>query len=198
MPKEKLFNILREKIVELQPQNGEVLLTEPNNVNRPGTLKEVHLVGIPGRELVLKPEHATITVVKEKDKYYNGHNLAKYRKKCDYIIITEFEGIGYIVYIEMKTSARSNEHIAQMWCARSLMEYLNFAIKNLDNLAPAFDTYLHRYVKFTCIPADKDPTGMDQAFKSMSRPIIVNDKPCNAYPCNVTDGKTVNLRDLIL
>ena len=198
MPKDKLFNILREKVVELQPQNGEVLLTEPNNANRPGTLREVHLVGIPDKALVLKPEHATITIVKERGQSHNGHNLTKYRRKCDYIIVTEFDGIGYIVYIEMKTSARSNEHIAQMWCARSLMEYLNFAIKNLDNLAPAFDAYQHRYVKFTCVPEDIDTTDMDLTFKSVSRPIIVNDKPSNAYPCNVTDGETVNLRDLFL
>ena len=198
MPKEKLFNILRERVVELQPQNGEVLLTEPNNANRPGTLREVHLVGIPDKALVLKPEHATITVVKERRQAYNGHNLAKYRRKCDYIIITEFDGIGFILYIEMKTSARSNEHIAQMWCARSLMEYLNFAIKNLDGLVPAFDEYQHRYVKFTCIPEDKDTTDMAQEFKTVAKPIIINDKPGSAYPYNVTDGETINLRDLIL
>ncbi len=198
MPKEKLFNILREKVVELQPQNGEVLLTEANNASRPGTLKEVRIVGVPINALVLKPEHATITVVKEREQSYHGHNLTKYRRKCDYIIITEFDGIGYIFYIEMKSTARSNEHIAQMWCARSLMEYLNFAIKNLDGLAPAFDEYQHRYVKFTCIPEDKDTTNMNEDFKSISRPTIINDKPSTAYICNVTDGEYVDLRSLIL
>ncbi len=198
MPKEKLFNILREEVVQLQPKNGEVLLTEPNNAGKPGTLKEVLIVGIPEKALVLKPEHATITVVKEEGTTYNGHNVAKYRKKCDYIIITEFDGIGYIFYIEMKSTARSKEHIMQMWCARSLMEYLNFAIKNLDGLVPAFDEYQHRYVKFTCIPEDKDTTDMDERVKIVPKPTIINDKPGTAYICNITDGASVDLRGLKL
>lgn len=197
-PKVKLFNILRESMLDLQPQNNSIILTEPNNHGKPGTLEKIRITGIPDGALVIKPEHASIAVVKGENSSYNGHNISKYRRHCDYVIISELAGKGVVFYIEMKSTSRSRDHIQQLWCGRCLMEYINFLIKNLDGIRPAFDLYEHRYVKFCSIPEDKDTTILDISFKQNKRPFPSNILPSQTFVCNVDNDECVELKDLIV
>lgn len=195
MPKIALRHILKEDILTVQPDNHSVMLTEPNNSNRPQTLKEVEIIDIPDDTLILCVDKMSSPLFREHS-ICTCHAIKKYRKNCDYIIITNFEGINYIVYIEMKTSPREQKHIPQLWCGRSFIEYLSFAMEKIEDILP-LSSFTHRFVKFCTIPEDKDSTDNHDEYKLSNQPKELNDLPGKAYPYYVTAGVPVPLKDLI-
>ena len=196
MLKLTLSHILNEDIVGIQQINDSAKLIEPQNLD-PKTLQEVDLIGIPDNALILSASGMSSSLFRENDSFCDCHTPSKYRKKCDYIVLTEFDHNNYIIYIEMKTSPRTQKYIPQLWCGRCFMEYLLFAISNLDNIQPS-SNFIHRYVKFYRIPEDKDSTKLtDDEYKKPPKIKTFNDQPGKAYLCCVTAGIPISIRDLI-
>lgn len=197
MPKIALRHILKDDIIAIQPDdNHSVVLVEPQNENKPKTLQEVKIVDIPDGTIILCADKMSSPLFNENDTFCSCHEQWKYRKKCDYIIISEIDNKNYIIYIEMKTTPREKKHIPQLWCGRSFMEYLNFAMEHLENIKPDSE-YLHRFVKFCKIPEDKDSTDCRDDYKETTKPNSLNDLPGNAYSCYVIDGNPIALKELL-
>ena len=188
-PKDKLVEILRKEITDLPLDDQKVLLEEKQNKGQLGKLSKVEISYIPIGSLILKADKATMSLFDEHSKA-----AEKYRRQCDYIIITEYKKVKYFLYLEMKSATRSKGYIQQLWCSRSLMEYLNFAITNLDGASVAFNQYQHRFAKLASIPLDKDTTNPRDNFKAQN---FKNDKPGNScvYFCN--NGDSIRLKDLL-
>ena len=199
MPKQAFRHILKEDILSTQPNNHFVKLIEPQNVQHKNTLREVEIVDIPDDTLILRADKMSSPLFRENDTFCNCHKPSRYRKKCDYIVVTEFDHNNYIIYIEMKTSARSQEHIPQLWCGRCFVEYLLFSISHFEKELQQPSIFIHRYVKFYSIPEDKDTTALtdDETNNIPPKMILVNDVPKNAYSCCVKAGIPIPIKALI-
>lgn len=198
MPKKALSHILRKDILAIQPQNHSVELKEPANDNRPEALQSVIINGIPDNALILHADKMSPSLYRKNEKdICTCHNLSLYRRKCDYIIISEFENKNYIIYIEMKTSPRDLTFIPQLWSGRCFMEYLLFSMLHLESIKPSSD-FLHRFVRFYKIPEDKDSTNLQEDdYKKPRKMDTLNDRPAKAYSCCVTEGIFIQLKDLV-
>ena len=198
MPLVALKHILKNEITDCAPITaGKAVLLEPQNPEGTSTLRSVTIVGLPSKTLILDADKMSVALFREKDDFCQCHAVSRYRKKCDYIIVTELEQQDYILYIEMKTSPRDKKHIMQLWCGRCLMEYLNFAMANLEKIVPHSGHFEHRFVKFCRVPIDKETTGLQEDYKNNDEPKEKNDKPAKAYKYFVTEGIPVQLKKLL-
>jgi len=198
MPKVALRHILKDDIIYISSTDGQpIVLHEPQNGNRPKTLQDVEIIDVPDDTLILCVDKMSSPLFRQDDNFCQCHDQSKYRRKCDYIILTEFDCRNYLIYIEMKTSPRDPRHIPQLWCGRCFMEYLNFAMENLEHIKPS-SGYLHRFVKFCKVLEDKDSTDIQgDGYKQNNKQEELNDLPGKAFLYFVTAGVPVPLKDLI-
>ena len=179
--------------------NGHASLIESDDGGNCLTLRRVDLIDLPRETLIVKAHYLNYSIIES-----NGRspgllpNIADYRHVTDYIVISDYMSKVCILYVELKTSSRSNKYIAQLRCAYEQMRHLNRLIRSFDS-AMGKHNLMHRFVKFVKLPLDKQGTTMsnNNSF-SLPVPSQINNLPNRAYKFYVNEGQWIPYGNLIL
>ena len=198
MPIETLSSILKPVFLQIQPDsNHTVILTEPKNNNKTYSLKQVTITNLPSQSIVLQLEPLRYSLFYEEGKVRNGHNLSRYRCKCDYIIVCIINQKGYIFYIEMKSSNINQDAKFQLFRGQRIMEYLRFSMQKIENNPDLMASYENRFVILLKIPLDKNTTTAKRDYIQSILPSSPNTDIEHFYPCDLKDRDTIPIEDLI-
>jgi hypothetical protein len=195
-----VIGVLRSDCLYGMPDtNGRMSLTESDCGGNPRTLQRVELVDLPKESLIIRAHCLNYNII-ESNGCCSGllDNIADYRHVADYIVISDYNSKVCILYVEMKTSSRSNKYIAQLRCAYEQMRHVNRLIRCFDSkLGKPY--LMHRFVKFVKIPLDKQGTTfLDSDSFSLPTPLQINNLPNKAYMYYVNEGEGVPYGKLIL
>ena len=176
---------------------GTVTLTETDLGNNPNTLQSVSITGLSRRTLVFSA-HGFVYGIIEQDGSRPGawQSLAKYRNAADYLLVTEKDGLTYLLYIELKTSYKKQKYIPQLRCACGHVEHLLYLIKHFDGNTLDGIRLVNRFVKFSKIPLAKGVTAGDTGYR-LPPASLNNDSPQNAFQCFVQEAQTVHVDELL-
>ena len=179
--------------------DGRASLIESDNGGNCFTLKRVDLIGLPKETLIVKAHCLNYNIIESDGSVLNLlQNIADYRRVTDYIVISDYNSKVYILYVELKTSSRSNKYIAQLRCAYEQIRHLNRLIRSFDHVEGNYNL-VHRFVKFEKIPLDKQGTILsnNDSF-TLPIPTQINNSPNRAYRYYVNEGQVVPYCNLIL
>lgn len=133
---------------------------------RDAKLKRVDIYDIPIDSVLLKIDKSKppITLFK------TGKGQ---RKRCDYILFTEMNGVKYMLFIELK-SKKVKKHLKQFKGSECIIDYCDATLNRFYNQNNLLQTYEKRFVLFYKFSINKKKT-------RPQKPTIKNDTPEKAY-----------------
>lgn len=197
MHQRTLLDILKPGYVSIQPSCNRVVLTEPQNNKKNRTLKSIELTELSNDAIVICLEPLGNNLIFETGKEHNGNNIANYRCKCDYIVISKVDGQGYFFFLEMKSSNVTDHAKYQLLRGRCVMEYLRFALQNVAGFTNAYKNYIDRYIVIYKLPMEHGGTNPKKQYLEPIKPKGSNTSINNILPYNIGDNTTISIRELI-
>ena len=192
-----VLGILAEKVhYAVADKDHCMKLVEDDTGNNPNTLASVFITDLPPYAIALNADNLHYSILEQSKREGIWRNIASYRHVSDYIILAEVDGKMCHLYIEMKTGYKTNAFIPQLRCARGQLEHLVYLINKFDHEVMPTEI-VHRFVKFSKLPALKMPTTW-QSTGFLPEPPVINDEPDRTYQCFVENGARVSFPSLLL
>jgi hypothetical protein len=111
-------------------------------------LKNVKINEIADDTLVIKTDAIKEDNYETLPKIFQSDRV-QYRRRCDYVLITNLNGKKYLVFIEMKSDQpHKQDVVAQFRASDCLLEYIKSLIESFDEKKSDFVEYKKRYVCF--------------------------------------------------
>jgi hypothetical protein len=159
-------------------RNPNLILTETNKTTK---LRKVNLIEFPDDKVILKPDKSLCSI---SSIFKSNQGECK---NCDYIIITNINGKGYVFYVEMKSKVE--EIVAKFKSSTCSINYISCVLEKFYNNNLLLNYYDHRYILFYLLPIGKLPT----------KPLRVrkNSSPDDALEYGIADGDDVPISSMI-
>lgn len=160
----KLRNRLKSGLVVTVSDNGSTTLEE---TSEEASLKKVHVTGISQNGLILKLEKAKID-------FFEGSGP---NRRCDYVILSDYKGKKYAVFIELKSTSVDLRKIAlQFKGSQCLMDYFCSVLDRFDPGCSSLKEYEHRFVLMYKTSIRKRPTRQTHQSNTLpENPILLPD-----------------------
>jgi len=197
MPRKTLLSVLKDGYVSIQPDHNSVMLVEPQNSNKDKTLKKLTINELSDDAIVIRLEPLGNNLFYEQGREHLGKNVANFRCKCDYIVISKVDGQGYFFFVEMKSSNIDERAKYQLLRGKCIMEYLRFALQNVAGCSGAYADYIDRYVVICKLPMEHEGTNAKREYLEQIKPKGSNTSIDNIFPYNLDEDVPISIRSLI-
>lgn len=161
------------------------------------TLKKVYLHGVRTDGVVLKPDNFGVSFFK----------AGKWNKACDYLVLTEYLGKNYAIFLDLKSSLNDAPDLAdprlvinsredekkerQFKGANALFEYIKVVVKKATNSAALDSFEVKNWVLYEDVKS-RNPTQATIMTTAQARK-----KSQDVYTMQVADAGTIQIRQLV-